>query len=156
MRECCLNSSKLCSAYITSAAINPLIAAPWSNLVKHNNSLAASAMVCCMQVASLRQRAYVLRMYALTLLRCEVPAMLEPVLATLLLDPAAAVNQNGQLQQQQNGLRGGVGSYNPLQGHSMPAALLALQQICSVSLQVRSTTFKTGAAGASLFATPDI
>jgi hypothetical protein len=83
----------------------------------------------------------VLRLYALTLLRCEVPAMLEPVLAALLLDPAAAAaaGQNGQAQQgvQQNGLWSGVGSHNPLQGHSMPAALLALQQICSVTLQVR-------------------
>ncbi|KAF6258705.1 hypothetical protein COO60DRAFT_1638930 [Scenedesmus sp. NREL 46B-D3] len=74
------------------------------------------------QVASLRQRAYVLRLYALTLLRCEVPAMLEP---------------NGQAPQhpQQNGLWSGVGSHNPLQPHSMPAALRALQQICSVVLQ---------------------
>jgi hypothetical protein len=98
-----------------------------------------------LQVASLRQRAYVLRLYALTLLRCEVPAMLEPVLAALLLDPAAAAAaaQNGQGQQQQaqqNGLWSGVGSHNPLQPHSMPAALLALQQICSIVLQVSHAT----------------
>jgi hypothetical protein len=100
------------------------------------------------QVASLRQRAYVLRLYALTLLRCEVPAMLEPVLAALLLDPAAAAAaaQNGQGQQQQaqqNGLWSGVGGHNPLQPYSMPAALLALQQICSVVLQVRHATSTT-------------
>lgn len=93
------------------------------------------------QVASLRQRAYVMRLYALTLLRCEVPAMLEPVLAALLLDPAAAAaaaGLNGQAQQQgqqQNGLWSGAGRYDPLRGNSMPAALLALQQICSVTLQ---------------------
>jgi hypothetical protein len=85
----------------------------------------------------------VLRLYALTLLRCEVPAMLQPVLASLLLDPAAAAAaaaENGQGQQQQHaqqsGLWSGVGSHNPLQPRSMPAALLALQQICSVVLQV--------------------
>jgi hypothetical protein len=99
-----------------------------------------------LQVASLRQRAYVLRLYALTLLRCEVPAMLEPVLAALLLDPAAAAAaaQNGQGQQQQaqhNGLWSGVGGHNPLQPHSMPAALLALQQICSAVHQVSHATF---------------
>lgn len=88
------------------------------------------------QVASLRQRAYVLRLYALALLRCELTVMLEPVLAALLLDPAAAASGQGP---QQNGFAAGLGGFtgqSTLNPYSTPAALLALQQICSVRLQV--------------------
>lgn len=100
--------------------------------VKHWSLLCA-----CLQVASLRQRAYVLRLYALTLLRCDMPAMLEPVLSALLLDPSIALSDQSS---QQNGLAPGPtgftgqGTMNP---YSTPAALLGLQQICSVTPEVR-------------------
>lgn len=95
-------------------------------------------------MASLHQRRYVLRLYALALLRCEQPVMLEPVLAAL-LDPAAAASYSqsaGYDAQQQNGFAGFSGSgFHAANGASMygsgsaPPVLMALQQICSVVLK---------------------
>lgn len=96
-----------------------------------------SLLCACLQVASLRQRAYVLHLYALTLLRCDMPAMLEPVLSALLLDPSVALSDQTS---QQNGLAPGPAGFTgqgPINPYSTPAALLALQQICSVTLEVR-------------------
>ncbi|KAF8066245.1 NUP205 [Scenedesmus sp. PABB004] len=79
-------------------------------------------------VASLRQRAYVLRLYALALLRCEQRAMLEPLLAALLCPPGA-----GGAPGSPGTPRGGAGG-GGFGGGAAPAALAALQAICRVPL----------------------
>jgi hypothetical protein len=89
-----------------------------------------------LQVAGLRQRAYVLRMYALILLRCEQPAMLEPVLSALLgaASPAAAAAAAAAAG---GGFGNGAAAaalLNPYTSASGGAAMLALQHICSVEL----------------------
>ena len=78
----------------------------------------------------MRQRASVLQMYALALLRCQQTAMLEPLLAALVgaSTDAAAVAANA------SGYGANGAAVHPYASASGTAALLALQQVCGVVL----------------------
>lgn len=91
----------------------------------------------------MHQRGYVLRLFALALLRCEQSIMVEPLLAAL-LDAARAVTYIEELgfnPPQQNGGPGFGSGFHPAAGAnpygsgSAPPALLALQHICNVAVQ---------------------
>lgn len=90
-----------------------------------------AAAACALQVAALRQRAALLQVYSLALLRYKLPSMLEPLLAVL-VGPGSGVAATAA---------GAAGYSNsasaalhPYASASGTAALLALQHICGVAL----------------------
>jgi hypothetical protein len=87
--------------------------------------------VCVAQVAALRQRAALLQLYALVLLRSMQEAMVEPVLAALVGASSAAAAVTASASGYSNGTAAAVHPYAPASG---AAALQALQHICGVTL----------------------
>lgn len=85
------------------------------------------------QVAALRQRAFLLQLYGLALLRCKQTAMLEPLLAALVgassSTAALAASTSGYANN-----NGAAAALHPYASASGSAALLALQHVCGVAL----------------------
>lgn len=92
------------------------------------------AVPCCgrAQVAALRQRASILQLYGLALLRCQQTAMLEPLLAALVgASSSTAAVLAGASGYASNGA---AAALHPYASASGTAALLALQHACGVVL----------------------
>jgi hypothetical protein len=92
--------------------------------------LKASFVLLFMQVAALRQRASLLQIYSLAMLRFKTPSMLEPLLGSLVgaSSGAAAVAASA------SGFANGAAALHPYASASGTAALLSLQSICGVAL----------------------
>jgi hypothetical protein len=85
-----------------------------------------------LQVAALRQRAALLQIYSLALLRYKLPSMLEPLLAVLVgPGSSAAATAAGAAGYTTNGASAALHPYASASG---TAALLALQHVCGVAL----------------------
>lgn len=88
-------------------------------------------LLSALQVAALRQRASLLQIYGLALLRCKQTAMLEPLLAVLVGASSSAAAVAAGASGYANGTPAALHPYASASG---TAALLALQHICGVAL----------------------
>lgn len=95
-----------------------------------NTSISAAA-ACALQVAALRQRAALLQVYSLALLRYKLPSMLEPLLAVLVGPGSGAAATAAAAAGYSNGASAALQPYASASG---TAALLALQHVCGVAL----------------------
>jgi hypothetical protein len=93
--------------------------------------LKAGTLLLFMQVAALRQRASLLQIYSLAMLRFKTPSMLEPLLGALVgaSSGAAAVAASAS-----GFANGAPAALHPYASASGTAALLSLQSICGVAL----------------------
>lgn len=84
-----------------------------------------------LQVAALRQRAILLQIYSLALLRYKSPAMLQPLLQVLVGPSSPAADTAAHTAGYSNGA---AAALNPYASASGTGALLALQHVCNISL----------------------